>query len=109
MSLLSEFWWCLHFQNPASLSEVEDILVCSPAVLLQINSKLAVHNLESKFSCCLLTSRFMHFVFRGLLVSLPALRVVICEGKLDVITYLQMRHMCVFHEECKLVFFWLLW
>lgn len=87
------------FKNVASLSE--NILVCSPAVLLQINSKLAVHNLESKFSCRLLTSRFMYFVFRNLLVSLPALRVVICECKLDVITHLQMKDMCAFPKECE--------
>lgn len=52
----------------------------------------------------------MCFVFRGLLVSLPALR-VICECKLVVIIYLQMKHMCAFPKEFKLVFFffWFLW
>ena len=80
---------------PASLR-----VVCFPAVLLQINNKLAVHNLDSKFSRCLLTSRFMYFLFRSLLVSLPALSVVVRECKLDVITYLQMKHMCAFPKEC---------
>lgn len=61
--LLCEFWCCLHFLNPASLFEVEFILVCFPAVLLQINIKLAVHNSESKFSWFLLTARFMLFIF----------------------------------------------
>lgn len=83
---------------PASLR-----VVCFPAVLLQINNKLAVHNLDSKFSCCLLTSRFMYFVFRSLLVSLPALRVVVRECKLDVITYLQMKHVCI--SKRMLIFF----
>lgn len=46
----------------------------------------------------------MCFVFRSLLVSLPALR-VICECKLVVIIYLQMKHMCTFPKEFKLVFF----
>ena len=46
------------------VSEGENILVCFPALLLKINRKLAVHNLESSFSCCLLTSRFMYFVFK---------------------------------------------
>lgn len=46
----------------------------------------------------------MGFAFRSLLVSLPALR-VICECKLVVIIYLQMKHMCAFPKEFKLVFF----
>lgn len=46
------------------VSEGENILVCFPALLLKINHKLAVHNLESSFSCCLLASRFMYFAFK---------------------------------------------
>lgn len=91
---------CLLVQNPASL-QGENILVCLPAVLLQINSKLAVHNFESDFSCCFLDERFMYFAFRSLLVSLPALHVVICECKLDVIIYSQMKYMCASLKECQ--------
>lgn len=78
--------------------------VLFPAVL-QIKSQLAADNLQAELRFRLLTLRFMHFVFsRCLLVSRPAYHVVICDCKLDVITHLQMKHICALAKECFFFF-----